>query len=116
MTQQEELAEKLKQFTSASSNIGEIKKSLEEGMNVMLPFLQKLGDDQQKLANPKDRKVIKFNGHDVLVSLTIDGRILLQFDTLNDAQQCYDVYDAVSDEKEEPVEEARPFWKIFSKK
>jgi hypothetical protein len=81
------------QMGSASDNINNIRKSLEDGMNVMLPFLQKMGDEQSKMSQPKDRKTVKFEGKDVLVSLTIDGRIFLQFDTLSDAQKCYDEID-----------------------
>jgi hypothetical protein len=83
----------MKNTPNSEDSILQIREKLESSMKNLLPMLERVTAAQKMI--PKERKVIKFNKNDCLVSLLVDGRIILSPNSLGDSES---LYEALSDE------------------
>lgn len=59
------------------------------------PLFDKIKSEQQKLAVPKSKKNTKWDGKAISISLIEDGRVLINFQSLEDAETFYKNFEAL---------------------
>lgn len=58
----------------------------------VMPMFQKLSEEQAKLSRPAKRKNLLIDGKSCVVSLIIDGRILINFPTVEEGEQFFEAF------------------------
>jgi hypothetical protein len=104
--------DKQKEFEQKFSekNIEAVTSNLMNFANQLMPQMQGLGEELQKIKRPKSQKDIMLDGKNVAMSLTVDGRVFVQFACQDDAQGFFDAMQLLNTPKK------KTFWqKIFNK-
>lgn len=95
----------MENLSEFESNFNKMREDMETRV---MPMFQKLSEEQAKLSRPAKRKNLLIDGKSCVVSLIIDGRILINFPTVEEGEQFFEAFTDFS--------EARNKWwyKLFT--
>lgn len=82
--------EEIKKIFGKDFNIDSITKGIEFMMEKANPLLDNLMKEHQKILKPKEKKNIKLNGSSCNAGLIEDGRVIVNFSSLDEAKKYYD--------------------------
>ena len=92
MNKEKEFFDKQKQFEN-NGGFGEFAKHFEKYGNVLSESVSKLMDEQIKLQKPQDKKDVNINDKSCAISLISDGRVILNFSTIDEGRLFYDEFE-----------------------
>ncbi len=88
--------EEIKNKIPDMGNFGDFEKKFsevnEDIQKRVMPMFQKLSEEQAKLSRPAKRKNLLIDGKNCVISLIVDGRVLVNFPTVNEGEEFFESF------------------------
>ncbi len=98
MNKEKEFFDKQKQFNQ-NGGFEKFTEHFEKYGNVLSESVSKLMDEQIKLSKPQSKKDVSINENSCAINLISDGRVIINFSTLDEGKLFYDEFEKYKHEK-----------------